>query len=346
MIFSNLLHALSSLSLWFAAAQVIVALAIVTAVLFSKCFRSPVARLKAVAAAVIVLAMIITLLTGDAVTAIVFVSICAIGFAPSMHSYALGIVVQGREIKPTISIPANAEFDPSSFADMVNQLRDQVNAMLAGLPPLEQFDASQELAYAFRCLTQSAANFLEVSEAIKSSASRLAKSVQAKAEQEAEAKLLQAGEFVKKVDADAAATAAADKREQDVKGKLEAAATAKREGDARRQKLIDDKVLSANVTAALPEEFFAADGYDARVAKLTARVKTLTEKTLNAEEFMADVLALPTDENGDKTFEARVKSVESLGLKASRPAGGGGGGRPPLAIPTGSHADAEELCAI
>lgn len=239
-------------------------------------------------------------------------------------------------------IASNAELDPQLFINEIENLRVQVNAMLAGMPALEQFEASQELSYGFRCLKSMATNFKEFADALKNKTAGYVQSVKAAAETAAataaEAKLLASGDYVKKADADAAATSAADKRETEVRE------TIKTEGEAtaaiatQRAKLVTDKVVpSAAVAAGIPDEFFKKEGYDGRVASLKARLKKLTDNKLNSEAFVAEMVSLPLDEAGDKLFDTRLDAVKTMvSGTATRP-----GPKPSLAAAPEASATSE-----
>lgn len=232
-------------------------------------------------------------------------------------------------------ISLNGEFTPESFLNTVKQLHDQVNSMLAGLPPLEQFEASSELSYGLRCLRNSALNFVEMAAALDGVVKQYAAKITSQAEAAAEAKLLEKGEYVKKTDSEAAVQAAGEKKEKEVKDALEAENTAKTKVVAARAKLVEDKTCTQAVADALPADFFKDEGYADRVTKLTARLKKLTDEKLTADEFVAEMAALPLDEAGDKTFDARVKSVKSLVASSSSRAGSGSQANP-LAVGAGS----------
>jgi hypothetical protein len=269
--------------------------------------------------------------------------VLCVPLAPVMRSQCAGytVTVGGKQYNSTLRLPSLAEMTPEAFVQMVQDLRAQVNAMLAGLPPLEQFESAQELAYAFRVLTTNAANMLELMESMRASMDQISQKVKVDAEKGAEAKLLEGKEYIKKADADAAATAAADQREKDVRAGLEDEAKALREGETRRTKLVADKVLSETAAKALPADFFKADGYEGRVSKLTARMAKLkAAKVDHAEPFVAEMLEVAFDEAGDKIVDRRIENVKSVVSNASR---SGGNGRPPLAPPAHAETTADEI---
>lgn len=222
-------------------------------------------------------------------------------------------------------LPANAEFSPEGFQQQIAEMKARVNAMLAGLPPLEQFEAASEMAYGIRTLQRSAADLVEMHDVLTQRATKFAESVKVTAELAAEAKLLEGGEYLKKTDAEAAATTAADQREQTVRAAIAQEATEKAEITGRREKLVTDKVVTATVAASIPDDFFKTDGFEDRLVKLTARLGKITaEKLAHSEPFMAEMVALPLDEAGETNFTARLNSAKSL-VSATASRGNAGG---------------------
>jgi cell division protein FtsB len=238
------------------------------------------------------------------------------------------------------AIVMNAEFTPEGFAEAIRNLEAQINAMLGGLPPLEQYEAASELSYGMRCLRNSAANLITMSSSLSEAVKAYAAKVASQAEASAEAKLLEKGDYIKKTDSEAAVKAAAELKEKEVKDGIEAADAAKTKVLAARAKLVEDKTCTLAVANALPPDFFKEEGYADRVAKLTARLKKLTDDKLTADEFVAEMAALPLDEAGDKIFESRVKSVKSL-VASSASRGAGGTQTNPLAV--GAGKDTEQV---
>lgn len=217
-------------------------------------------------------------------------------------------------------IKMSGEFSPEAFGNMVQQLRDQINAMLAGLPPLEQFEAASELSYGLRSIQNSAANMLELAENLTDNMTNFAAKLKADAAASAETALIGKGEYVKKTDATTAQDTAVNAAKEEVRNEVKTAAETKEKVTAARAKLVTDKVVSQPVADALSDDFFKADGYDGRLTKLTARLSKLKDEKLDkSDDFVSEMAALPLDDNGDKTFEARIKSVKSLvGASASR----------------------------
>lgn len=265
--------------------------------------------------------------------------VMAIPQLPFSISFNLGIL---PELLSKM-ISGNAEISGEELAKMFSDLRANINAMLSGLPPVEQFEAAPELVYGLRTMRSAAAQLLEIQDALGNAMQKYASQIQAKAESNAETKLLAKGEYVKKTDAETARDQAVNAAKEEVRTEINTESEAKQKASSARTKLVTDKVLSQSAADALPEEFFKAEGYDDRLVKLKARLKTLADNKLvneQSEPFVAEMVALPLDEAGDKLFEGRINSVKSLvGAKASRgtepkppftpPATGGGEGEAP-----------------
>lgn len=232
---------------------------------------------------------------------------------------------------PKKELQASAEYDPNMFAQFVQELRAKINTVIAGLPPLEQFEAASELSYGLRALQRAAADMLEIAGLLDQRTQTFMTAISAKAEKDAEAKLLANGSYVSKTDAEAAQNAALEKREKEIRDTIAGEATAKAKTAAARAKLVADKVVTETVAASIPDDFFKPEGYEDRFAKLTARLGTIKEKKLTTEPFLAEMVALPLDEAGDRTFEARIKSVE--GLVAASASRSGGAAETSLAAP-------------
>jgi hypothetical protein len=251
-----------------------------------------------------------------------------------------------RYVGPYKPLVLNGEFTPETFADMVKALRDQVNSMLAGLPPLEQYEAASDLSFGMRALQNSAANLIQLATGLEDAVKQYATKLTGEAEQKAEAKLLEKGEYVKKTDAETAQQTALTAKEKEIKDGIESASKEKERVTAARTKLVEAKVCSKAAAEALSADFFKEEGYNDRLTKLTARLKVLVDnKISHSDAFVAEMVGIPLDAEGDKTFEARVNSVKSLvGSSASRSNAGGGGASPSLAIPPEGEAAVPALC--
>jgi len=210
-------------------------------------------------------------------------------------------------------ITMNGEFTADAFAGMIKALRDQVNAMRAGLPPLEQFETASDLSFGLRSLQNSAANLLDMAEGLADLVTQYSQELTTTAEQSAEADLIAKGEYIKKTDSEAAVKAAAEAKEKEVKDALQAETKVKERVVAARAKLVEDKVCTEAVAARLPDDFFKEEGYTDRVAKITARLKVLADNKINhSEEFVTEMAAIPLDAAGDQVFDNRVKAVKGL----------------------------------
>ena len=276
----------------------------------------------------------------SATAALALMTLMSVPLLPFARSVICAIVPALRRLE----FPASAEFDPLAFSQFLVDLRAQINAVLQGMPPLEQFEASAELSYGLRSLQNTAASLMEMAEGLGAQMTKYTAALKTGAEAVAETALIAKGEYVKKTDAETAQTAAVAAKEAEVKASLQTAQTEQTEGEARRTKLVADKITTAVVAGALPIEFFKVDGYEGRIVKLAARLKKLTDAKLVAEPFVAEMVAIPLDDAGDKTFEARVTSVKSLiSVTATRGSGGSAAASASLALPNAETEDAGAL---
>lgn len=280
-------------------------------------------------------------ITSSIPVSLLLVAVAMVGVGVGFHDWRLAGAVAGIALWPMAPalvagpfcdtpgfigqykvIAMNGEFTAETFSAAISQLRDQINGMLAGLPPLEQYEAASELSYGMRALRNSAANLVTLAGSLEESVKQYATKLTTQAEQTAEAKLLEKGEFVKKTDAQTATNTAVEAKEKEVRAAVENDKKEVARVTAARAKLVTDKICSEPVANALSVEFFKQDGYGDRVAKLTARMKKLADNKLTADEFVQEMAALPMDDAGDQTFESRVKSVQSL-VSQSATRGGG-----------------------
>lgn len=234
-------------------------------------------------------------------------------------------------------ISTTSEISGEDLAIMFTELKAQVNALLSGLPPVEQFEAAPDLVYGLRTMRNAAAQLLEIQDALGTTMQKYATQAQAKAAANAEAKLIEKGEYVKKTDAETARDTAVNAAKEEVRTEVKTAGEVKEKVAAARAKMVTDKVATQSAVDALPEEFFKTEGFEDRVTKLKARLATLVSKKLDkSEDFVAEMAALGFDEAGQKTFDARIKSVESLvSSRSSRPA-------PKVVAPAAIPAEAAE----
>lgn len=255
----------------------------------------------------------------------VVAGVMAITSLPFAQSPCFGIIPS--QLANYIST-ANAEITAEELTNIFVNLRAEINAMLSGLPPVEQFETAPELVYGLRTFRNAAAQFLEIQEAMSTAMKKYATQAQAKAEAAAEAALIAKGDYVKKTDAETAQATAVSTAEEKVRSDAKTEKETKDKVAAARAKLVTDKVVVLAVANAIPDEFFKEEGYSDRLTKLNARLKVLTDAKLTTEVFVSEMAAIPLDEAGETTFKARVESVKSLvGAKASR-----GPATPPAAL--------------
>jgi hypothetical protein len=267
--------------------------------------------------------------------AIVLVLVPAIGWPHALAAGVIGAFMLATSIAvgtagpilgitPNFDLPANASL--TDFADKeAGELKVHLTAMLSALPPVEQIDAKPELVAAHVSMKSSGNKFLELVAHARGAADFIVKTAEARAEKAAEEKLIATGNYIKKADSEAAVTAAKAQAEKDAKEVLEKDQAAKAAISTARAKLVTDKVVVQAAADALPNEFFANDGFEDRKTKLSARIKKLGELLLDKSEgFVVEMAALPYDEAGDKAFETRVANVKGLvGVSASRQSSNG-----------------------
>jgi hypothetical protein len=207
----------------------------------------------------------------------------------------------------------------TSLLASIDGLRDQCNTMLAGLPPLEQYENAQELSYGLRCLQSYGKNLANMAAEMKTRITAVKAKIMANAEAaakaNAEAALLATGGYVKKTDADAALSQAVTNKETEVRNAFAAEQQKQQRVTARRAELIEAKTLPASVVNAISAEMIAAENYKEAVGMVAERVTKIRAIGLDPEkaaEFTAEMVNLPYTDDGKATFTKRVESVQKL----------------------------------
>lgn len=230
----------------------------------------------------------------------------------------------------------------AAFLSAIQGIKDQANAMLRGLPPLEQFEASAEISYGIRALQRYGNELVQNADNLTSKmsefATRAEEALANGALGKAEASLLEKKDadgkpvYVKATDANAALTAALLAKEKEVRGAVTAEMETKTRIAERRTKLVTDKTIPAVAAAKLSDELLGAENCDASVAKVKDRIGRLGKLGLteqNCEQLVSQAASLPLDEAGEAQFSASLSVCEAA-VKASRGTGGGGGNLNPL----------------
>jgi ElaB/YqjD/DUF883 family membrane-anchored ribosome-binding protein len=196
--------------------------------------------------------------------------------------------------------------------------------MLAGLPPLEQYEAAQELSYGLRSLQSYGKQLASQAENLKSSIqatlAKMKEKYSSSAQANAQAALLATGDYVKKSDHEAAINAALDTKTKELRSAFEAEAALKETVSKRRAEIragFSDLPAEAaeKISNAISAEVLGADNYKESVDAIKARIGKVREIGLDpakAADFTAEVAALPLGEEGDKTVAARCEQVKQL----------------------------------
>lgn len=222
-----------------------------------------------------------------------------------------------------------------AFLDLIKDMKAQANATLKAMPPIEQFQASQELAWCFESLQRQGNSLVEFAENLSKQIGEVANKITSTATAEAKTTLLASGELISKADHDAAVTAAANTRETEVRGAIASDAEKFKLLIVRRDKLVSDKVLPAIAAERMPVVQLEGDGYLANAELVKGRLAKLIPFGITPEtaaEAVAEIASIPLGEDGEKIFQGRFKLIESA-CSASRKATGGGGQLNPLASP-------------
>lgn len=205
----------------------------------------------------------------------------------------------------------------------ITDLKAKANAALAGLPPLEQFEASAELAYCFRSLTRQANELMQFADLMNQQMTEAAAKIATRVTAEAQTALKASGEYLAKVDHDAAVTAAANAREAEVRQAIQEAAASASLLQSRRKQLVDTKVMPAAAAERLPDTVLTGDDFIANANKVVARLEKLKPFGITAEsapDVVGEVASIPLDAEGDVVLSQRLKLVESAATAQRRTA--------------------------
>ena len=222
----------------------------------------------------------------------------------------------------------------------IANLRNQVNAMLTGLPPLEQFEAASDMAYGIRSLTTYGNSLVEMANNLTTKMTAYAEKAKSDALVTAEAtvkeKLIADGVVVLKVDSEASVQTAISQAQTDTRALIVAEMAAREKITQRRAALVTDKKLPQVAAEKISDAVLGADDHEAQIARVVARVDKLQKLGLTAEKagtVFAEMAGLPTDEGGESEFTRRYTAIEATAaaFRGTAPAvnplaGAGGGG--------------------
>jgi len=208
------------------------------------------------------------------------------------------------------------------FGQYITQATNKANAVLQGLPPIEQVEAASEAGFALRqargaaqsvlaCLADADAALNGIYAEAKSGKGDLASKINGLGAQLAQAAVtakLTGGEFFTKADFDAAvenARSQAITAERTKVAKDSAAATLIA---GRRTEVIASGLSAALLDAATGTnaELLTGDDYLAKAAIITTRIGKLNALGIVNEDALKDFAAIGLNQEGDAEFERRL----------------------------------------
>lgn len=201
-----------------------------------------------------------------------------------------------------------------AIRQQLSGFKTRCNELLKGLPPIEQVEASQELAWGLRNLHSTLKYQEEQCVNIEAKLSEYENKLKAEVETTVETRLaekLTAGEYVTKDQATAAATSAADARETTVRNEIQLITT-------RRKELctaVDDKtpaILSAEAVSLLPDSLLKGETYKADAVKVADRLKALSDLGVTTGGLVATAARLSVDAAGDTQFADQLSGVRQV----------------------------------
>lgn len=220
----------------------------------------------------------------------------------------------------------------AAFLAAIAGIKDQANAMLAGLPPLEQFEASADISYGIRSLQRYGNELVaaadNLSGKVKGFVTQSTETITAEAKAKAQEVLLAAGEFIKKVDAEAAQGLVLAAKEKELRDSFTAERQKETVVKAKRAKLVADKTVPLVVAEMLSDAVLGGEKADEDIAAINLRLKKLTDLGLTAEvapKVFAEIAGISLDAAGDTLFDTRYESIKEARGSAAAAAPGRGG---------------------
>lgn len=202
------------------------------------------------------------------------------------------------------------------------ELRTNANAALKTLPPIEQFEANQELSYGLRCMRNMGQEMAEQLERLNKWLTADTEGAFAAAEKAVLSAAIAAGDVLPKADHEAAITAARDGAAKATADDLTAKFEAQLKAAGKRNSLLKD--LPTVVAEKIPDAVLLSAEAGAAIETIKARLNTLAGFGTTAEtaaEFVAEVATLPTDAAGTLLFDTRTAPIR-VAFQASKPASG------------------------
>lgn len=246
----------------------------------------------------------------------------------------------------------------------INALLDRIvadaNAALAGLPPLEQIAAANELIYPITRLREIGKNLTETIASAKTRLAETVASIKEKAKQHlikdpaARAALItelasSGSDIITKIAHDGAVASAKETGRQDAETAFAQQRDLETKGTAAKQAAVTAKQIAQPVADKIPLTVWADEAQrTVALARVATRMESVKKANLSMEkhaDIVAEMVALPFTEEGDKAFTLQMGpalAAASTAVTASRqgpgtvinpalgvPGGGGGEGKDP-----------------
>ncbi len=195
--------------------------------------------------------------------------------------------------------------------------KTKANAALTGLPPIDQFQGSQQLVGIINTMEWFKSDLARVEEQFGGVVAKYDAAVKQAEDAKINAEL-EAGTIIKKSDADAAITAAKDQVRQEEEGKVAAERTRLSTIAARRTELTT--AHGADAAAALPDDVLAAEAFDGVKTEVARRIGELEVIGITAaskrETFVGILAEAPFTEEGKATFDKQITRIKDIaGIK-------------------------------
>lgn len=167
------------------------------------------------------------------------------------------------------------------FLELFKQFRSKFREIVAALPPAEQMDANSRAGWALSCM---AGTSTELDNLFSTAETEMAADAE-QAKKAGVAEAVAAKQVVLAADLETAVAAAKSAEREAVKQEYAAAAAQAAAADSKRAELKDK--LPAATLAAIPVEALVGANAESSIAKVTERVKLLTDAGINAEAVPA-----------------------------------------------------------
>lgn len=212
----------------------------------------------------------------------------------------------------------------ATFLALLQNFKNDTNTAMNSLPPLEQFEVSDELNWAFQRFQWFVEDLKERSTVFETEMMSKFEAAEAQAAEAAEnavetarAKLIEDNEFISQADHEVALQAAVDKAKQDALDEIQAQQESEKQAAERQSKL--SETLPEGVTVTFPSELLSLEQADFELAsrKISDRLSKLSESGIQSAGAIREVCSLATDETGDTAFEAKLDTWKELSKTAT-----------------------------